>query len=116
MHPSGVCSVAFFPGTIFAWGTQFLLRSTKASFSTDFALTFWGEDQKRKQVFIANAPEWRRFSCFLLGRNFRLLVGHIFCLRGGTNSKLGAQPRNDPRSAGPAWMFLLEIYCIEFVV
>ena len=65
MHPSSVGPVAFFWGTIFAW-------DTKTSFGTDFAVTFGDEDQKQKKVFIANAPQWRRSCCFLLGHNFCL--------------------------------------------
>ena len=115
MHPSGIGPVAFFSGTIFTWRTHSRWGAQKPLL-VRILPSHSGVKTQNKKGLIANAHQWRRSCWFLLGHNSRFLRGeHIFYM-GGTNGKLGAQPRNDPRGAGPAWMFLLEINCNGWVV
>ena len=55
----------------FLFGGKLSFGGTKAFFGSDFALTFGGENQKQKKVFISNASHWCWSCCFLLGHNSR---------------------------------------------
>ena len=75
-------------GAQFSLGGHILTWDTKASFGTDFALTFGGEDQKQKKGFYRKCIPVELVLLLSFGAQFSL-GGHISRLGGGANSKLG---------------------------
>ena len=93
MHPNGVRPVAFF------WGTHSCLGAQKPPLVRILpSHSRVKTKNKTKKSLSQTHPNGVKAVAFFWGT--------IFTRLGATFLAWGSRPRNDPRGAGPAWMFL----------
>ena len=115
MPPSGISPVAFFWDTIFARGTHSRLGAQNPAL-VRILPPHSGVKTKYKKGIHCKCTSVTLLLLFSFRAQFSFAWEDTFLVWSGTNSKLGGPAPKWPRGAGPAWMFLLKIYCIGFAV